>query len=336
MLAELRARLPDAFLAALSADPAGTASLHAVEAWPRAPFAVWQALARARLLISGGGSLVQDVTSARSALYYLGTIAAASARGVPVAVVGQGIGPIRRSWIRGLARRAFDRVGAISVRDGESALTLAALGVVRPVHRGADLAVLASPAPSERVRALLARSGLDATASRVGVAARSWPGLMNPSALGEEVRRFAADRRAAVAVFPFDRVRDRAVSHALAAASGGCVVDLESPQDLLGFVGALDLIVGVRLHALVFAASQGVPAIGLAYDPKVSAFASEQGLPYLPAGASAAALRDALATTWDRRQELRARLNAGRPALRRAAAAAVGVAVDLLAAAPVR
>jgi len=60
----------------LSADPVATHALHGVEAHPRSPADVWKALAGARLLISGGGSLVQDVTSARSALYYLGTLLA--------------------------------------------------------------------------------------------------------------------------------------------------------------------------------------------------------------------------------------------------------------------
>lgn len=278
---------------------------------------------------------MQDVTSARSALYYLGAIQAAAMRGVPVAIVGQGIGPIRRGWLRRVARRVFDRAGAISVRDGDSARTLASMGVARPVHRGADLAVLAPVASPARVRDLLARSGLDGAGARVGVAVRPWPGLPDVAAIGGEVRRFAADRGAAVAVFSFDRVRDRAISHALAAASGGRVVDIESPRDLLGCVGAMDLMVGVRLHALVFAASQGVPAVGLAYDPKVSAFMSEVGLPgLLPVDASAGVLRQALAAAWDARQDLRGRLTAALPGLRRAAVAAVGVAIDLLA--PVR
>lgn len=331
MLAELRARRPDARITVLSGDPMSTAAMHGVEAWSRAPFEVWRALSRARLLISGGGSLVQDVTSARSAAYYLGVIAAASARRVPVAVIGQGIGPIGRPWVRRLARWAFGRAAAISVRDAESAQTLAALGVTRPAHRGADLAVLMPPAPPARVRELLAKSRLDAAGARVGIGVRAWPGLFDAVSLGHEIRRFAAERRAAVAVFPFDRLRDRAISDAVAFAAGGRLVEAASPQDLLGLVGAMDLVVGIRLHALVFAASQGVPAVGLSYDPKVSAFAGEHGLPALPPGAPVAALRETLATAWDDRPAIRARLEAGRPMLRRAAAEAVNVALEVLA-----
>lgn len=329
MLAELRARRLDAQLTVLSADPAGTRALHDVEAWPRGPAAVWRALRHARLLISGGGSLIQDVTSARSAVYYLGVIAAASARRVPTAVIGQGIGPIRRPWVRALTRWAFNRTQAISLRDAQSAQTLAALGVTRPVHQGADLAVLMAPPPPARVGEVLRRLGLDTAAARLGIAVRPWPGL-DPSTVGGEIRRFAELRKAVVVVFPFDRVRDRAVSEAVASAAGGHLVEAASPQDLLGLIGAMDLVVGVRLHALVFAASQGVPALGVSYDPKVSAFATEQGLPALPTGAPAAAFQEGLRAAWEGREALRTRLAVARTALRHAAAEAVRMAADLL------
>jgi len=309
--------------------------LHEVEASSRAPLVIWQALAGARALISGGGSLVQDVTSVRSALYYLGTMRAAQARGVPVAAIGQGIGPLRRPWLRAMTRSVFQRAAVISVRDGASAETLSAMGVTRPIHRGADLAFLMAPAPQDRVRALLARSGLDASGLRIGLAVRDWPGLLAPGALGEEVGRFAQARGAAVAILPFDRVRDRAASVAAAVAAGGRVIDAVSPQELLGVIGALDLVVAVRLHALIFAAALAVPAVGVAYDPKVPAFAAEAGLTEpLPVGASARALRGALEAAWEARTEVRRRMEALVPGFRLSAAESVGAAATLLARPP--
>ncbi|MBI4533764.1 MAG: polysaccharide pyruvyl transferase family protein, partial [Candidatus Melainabacteria bacterium] len=45
---------------------------------------------------------------------------------------------------------------------------------------------------------------------------------------------------------------------------------LQLPSQWLTLIGRLDLVIGMRLHALLMALSQGIPTVGLAYDPKVS------------------------------------------------------------------
>jgi polysaccharide pyruvyl transferase CsaB len=313
----------------LSGDPRGTTTLHGVEARSRSPLMVVAALVGARGLLCGGGSLVQDVTSARSAAYYLGTMWAAQARGVPVAVLGQGIGPLRRPWVRSAARAAFERAALISVRDAQSEELLRGLGVRRPIHRGADLAFLMVRASEDRAHRLLAR--LDAARARIGLAVRNWPGL-DPAAIGQEVGRFARAHGAAAVVLPFDLARDKSASAAAAAAAGAQVVEAALPQTLQTLVGAMDLIVAVRLHAMVFAAAAGVPAVGIAYDPKVAAFTAEAGLPpAVPGGAPAAVLREALDAAWEARVEIRRRLQGAVPDLRRRAAESVAASARVLA-----
>jgi polysaccharide pyruvyl transferase WcaK-like protein len=41
---------------------------------------------------------------------------------------------------------------------------------------------------------------------------------------------------------------------------------------MLAEVSMCDLLIGMRLHSLIYAASQQVPMIGISYDPKIDQF----------------------------------------------------------------
>lgn len=45
-----------------------------------------------------------------------------------------------------------------------------------------------------------------------------------------------------------------------------------SSGEVIGVLSRMTTVVSMRLHGLIFAAGQGVPLIGVAYDPKVTAF----------------------------------------------------------------
>ena len=81
----------------ISRDPRRTADLHKVRAvWSFNIFGLIRAFKRSGLFLSGGGSLIQDVTSRRSLLYYLATMKMAKRAGCSVVMYGCGIGPVNR------------------------------------------------------------------------------------------------------------------------------------------------------------------------------------------------------------------------------------------------
>jgi polysaccharide pyruvyl transferase WcaK-like protein len=219
------------------------------------------------------------------------------------------------------------------VRDADSARTLRLLGVTSDIHLGADLAALMPPPDPERVRQIVAVEGLDRGTPRVGVVVRTWPGMRPPAELGRGIGRFAETYGARVAVFPFDLARDLDVSEEVAAAAVGRIVPVPDPRELFGVIGAMDIMVAVRLHGLVFAALHGVPAVAVAYDPKVSALATELGLPgVLPVDTTGLGIAEALGRAWEGRVVLRSRLLQMRPALRARASTAVSLVAAALSA----
>ncbi|CAH1193126.1 hypothetical protein PAECIP111893_00389 [Paenibacillus plantiphilus] len=52
----------------------------------------------------------------------------------------------------------------------------------------------------------------------------------------------------------------------------------DDPQQMLLEVSRCDALFGMRLHALIYAANQSVPMLGLSYDPKIDQFLNRLGL----------------------------------------------------------
>ncbi len=330
MLAGLRARLGGVPFIVLSANPGTTARTYAVEAVNRTdPRAVLGAIRRARLFLSGGGSLIQDATSVRSALYYLGLLGTATALVPRTMVYAAGLGPLRRPILRGLARRVLQRTDRIVVRDAASAALVRALGVLRAPVVAADPAILLEPTEGGHVAEFLTRVGADAPI--IGVVVRPWGdgGFVEP--LAEAVRRVARGRGAKAVVLPFHPQIDLPVSRRLASAVGAVLFDtLLRPSDMLGLIARMRVLVGVRFHALLFAAQVGVPPVGLAYDPKIEALFEDLDLDKpLSSPLDVESAVSAIERAWEAREALQPTLVSTIERLRARAAVATEEAIRL-------
>jgi len=281
---ELRRRYPDVQLTVLSADPEATARQYGVEAIPRWSLpAIWRALRGADLLISGGGGLIQDATSRLSPLYYLAILRLARLAGTPYMIFAQGLGPLCCRLTRWATARCLCRAVAITVRDEPSAQLLSELGVITPpVEVTADPALLLQPCPPHRTDELLRELGLSESTGLIGIAVRSWAGcdVVRPAAA--LIRHLHQSQAGQVLLIPFQPEEDLNLAWRVASEAEGSVTILDQalePRELLGIVSRLDLLVSMRLHGLIFAASAQVPAMALSYDPKVEAFATRAGQP---------------------------------------------------------
>ncbi len=306
-LAGLRRRLPEAQFVVLSGNPPATEAEHQVEAYPRwRPASIWRTVRKADLLVSGGGGLLQNSTSARSLMYYLTVLKAARFARTPYVIFAQGVGPLR-GWLARWgtafwARRAV----AITVRDEASVQLLQEIGIpVERIELTADPALTLQPPPPEQVQEVLGSAGITEDRPLLGLAVRQWKDQqMAVEGMAEAARRAVDELDVQPIALPFQPAQDLEVCRSLAAMIPGCVV-LDAPlrpAELMAVVGRLDMLLAMRLHALIFAAAQAVPAVGLVYDPKIRAFCEQAGQPSVEAAAPAD-LSDVLQQAWSSQAE---------------------------------
>lgn len=284
---EVLGELEDISVTVISVNPDDTKRRHGVDAVPWLnPFAIVRKIIGADLVISGGGSLLQNVTSRRSLYYYLGIIFLARLLGRRVMLYAQGIGPIRGSMARRLMHWIVNGVDLITVRDHGSLEELSRLSIARPkIVCTADPVLAIRPAPLTVGREILRRSGegkfLDNHATLIGVAVRRWHGWERcREQLARALDELAHEFGARIIFLPMQYPEDvRAAREVAAISTVDCdVLDEEfSTGELLSLVGCMDLLLSIRLHALIFAGVMNVPMLGISYDPKIDRFLDSIG-----------------------------------------------------------
>lgn len=310
----------------VSGDVSHTRRIHDLDGVSRTDFrGIVEELRSADALVAGGGSLLQDVTSARPVAYYGGLMLLARRFGKPVFCYAQGLGPIRRRTNRMLAGRALRAASYVSLRDLDSvrlaeSMKVSDLDVVPDPVLGLDLSTDGSgPAP--------AGSGPGEPASALAVALRPWDGQQEWL---ESVVSVLSELAGQVELrfVPFHEGQDLEMARELAerVGSGSWVVQPDGGyRAALSAIAGCRAVLGMRLHALIAAAAAGRPFVALSYDPKVTAFAGGIGQPVaatLPGTVRPEPLRNAVAEALSGRAPLdpelvaELRQEARRPAVR--------------------
>jgi polysaccharide pyruvyl transferase CsaB len=244
------------------------------------------AVSRLNLLILGGGGVLYDGEGHR----YLALVQTAHKTGVPVFAYAVGAGPLNDPEERAVVRSVLAGVRDLTVRDHESKLVLEKAGLDREITVTADPALLLTPLDFTTDMLLL--EGIPAGSRLVGMSVRE-PGRAAEHLdahgyheLLAEVSDFLVRRLDAHVVFvPMERDDIRhshaVLSHMTCPDRGRILHGLYRPEEILGLMQHLHLVVGMRLHFLIFAATAGVPFLPLPYAGKVFDFAQAAGAPGL-------------------------------------------------------
>ena len=284
IVTELRQIDPDLPIWVLSRNPDDTRLTYRVNsiytfAFPR----FLRRMGKTRLYINGGGSLMQDVTSHRSLWFYLFTISAAKRLGCQVMMYGCGIGPIHSPANRRRAAKVLQKsVDAITLRDTHSREELEDMGVTNPeIILSADPTVILPAAPEPVIDGLLESQGIDPHGRYIGFALRPWPGFEQKAAVFGAAADYAYEKYGLTPVFlPIERRLDVGAAKLAAQhmkAPHYILPETGSSDHTIGLFARMQVVVSMRLHALVFAAGQGVPLVGVVYDQKISSFLSYIG-----------------------------------------------------------
>lgn len=270
----------------MTSRPEETSARHDVGTVTKGDFAgLARALRRADAVVLPGGGLLQDATSARSAVYYCLLIIAAGAMGKPVYMMSQGMGPFRRKWTRALAGWAMRRfVRRAWARDERALGLMREMGLREDVAElGADMtfaagagsreAMESADAPMRLAVSLRPGEGVDAlTGALVGCLMR----LKETAAVAVDAMAFEAEADAPVVERFVSEMRRLCPGIEIRAHGVDGRMSAERAAEVVGGARAM---IGMRLHSLAFAAARGVPFVALSYDPKVKAFADACGQP---------------------------------------------------------
>jgi len=289
MVGAFKEKIPQIKITVLSHNPLQTSQSYQVKAINRLHLIdIMRCLRDTNLFISGGGGLLQDSTGKGwSILYYLGLILAAKIVKVPVMIYAQGIGPVNKQINKKLVKWILNKVDLITVRDKPSKELLENLGVVKPsIYVNSDPVFLLK---KKNINNIIDRhpfiQQLINSDNRplIGVSVREYKGngLESKSIFAQAADYLVENYQAKIIFLPFKFDEDVYSSEEILSLMKNKAEVLKiklEPEELLSVLSRLSLLVGVRLHSIIFSSIANIPFVAFNYDPKVKYFVEDLGL----------------------------------------------------------
>lgn len=273
IIESLRAVKPNVNITVLSNNPASTSRTYNVQAVNRRKLKqITQAIRSSDGLISGGGSLLQDKTGMLTIPYYTGVMRIAKFLNKPVFIYAQGMGPISSKLNKWLVKTTLNNVNQITVRDDASKQLLTDIGVTSPAPIVPDPVLGLDQASfshnwktSEHLRPFIT------------VSIRDWPTKQAYHKKVATCLDYLVQHGYDIVFVPMhgkqDAVQSKKTADLMKEKSYLFPSDA-SIQEKIAIIGDSQLLIGMRLHSLIFSAICTTPFVALSYDPKIDAFAS--------------------------------------------------------------
>jgi len=305
MIDSIRKEINDVDITVFSANPPYTTKIHHVKAVYPLPFGVLsigsailrgrlfqtaKALWKTDLFILGGGGFLSDWQSWTVILQWLSQAVLAKIFRKKVMLYAVGAGPITTKRGKFLTRVILNKCAdVITVRDDQSKEWLQKAGVKKKIYVTADPAILLKAVGTDRINKMLKEEHIDSSKPLVGIAIAPifhiqeyWPNQYKKFLKFKEVWPkvidfITSELDANVVLIPMQNPIDRDFAFGLMnnIKNRDRVKILNSnytPQEMMGIIGRMDMVVGMRFHSLVLAAKMGVPMVGVIYLHKSNCF----------------------------------------------------------------
>lgn len=258
---ELRKRKPSVRLCAFSASPEKTKAYHLIDTVSRFDFAgIAEKMKHSKVLLFGGGNLLQDKTSTHSLLYYTHILRMAKKYGLKIAVYANGIGPIALETNQARVKEALGLAEHISLRDRDSFLLVKSFYPERKIRLTFDPAILTESAnrtfPYEKYFVIAPKKTFpDCTENLV-----------------KAIRLLSEKTNLQPVVVSMYDDQDLNYAKKLAARTNAEFCDLRRPEDCISLLERAELLISSRLHGLVYATAAACPMLGYSDDGKLFSY----------------------------------------------------------------
>ncbi len=236
-------------------------------------FDIINSISNCDILISGGGSLLQDVTSLKSLLYYSFVIWLAQKMNKKVVIFAQGIGPLKSKLAKKIVPSILSKCDIVTVRDEKS------LEYLKENNINAQL--VSDPLFSVDLP-------LNKSKGTVGVQLRAFKNVDDNflNNLADYIVEHFGEKKVELFVlqesldYPickkFEKILNKTAPYIETE-----IIHNVSQNDIIVGISQLDYMIAMRFHAVLVAIKTGVKTLAINYDAKVAKLAYEAMLPLL-------------------------------------------------------
>lgn len=223
------------------------------------------------VLISGGGSLLQDKTSAKSFIYYIAVILIAKILGKKVVIFSQGFAPLKYKILEKLLQAVLKNIDYISVRDNESRQYLQNLGLTPKTFSDCVWAL-------NRVTSV--------KKNKLVIQLREWKQLSDEKI--EIIAKLIAEKypHTKIEILPLHEEKDFEICEKLYEELRELKLDAElhkhlTTKEVTEVLTSARSIIAMRYHACLVGLKHNANILALSYDEKVNNLAQKFDIPYV-------------------------------------------------------